>query len=236
MQPGENAIETLESQARLFAEAGSVSIPHFLAGNQAHDLLAHIRGRSDWLEIFKGAEQAYEMPASGFEALDRQKRVELDRLVWEAARKGFQYRYRAIRVPDEAQERQRNADMLNEFALFMSSPDMVERFRLLTGDSRIEFADAQATAYSQGHFLTSHDDGVEGKGRIAAYVLSLTEQWSPDWGGLLIFPEADRVEGYVPAFNTLRIFSVPRPHSVTCVPPFVTETRYSITGWLRGNF
>ena len=230
-----SALHELEALRDTFALAGSVSIAPFLAGEAAIQLQRHIAQREDWLEIFKGTQQAYEMPASAFEALDEQQRRGLDQLVWEAARTGFQYRYRSIRVSDKESDRKTCADLLNKFALFMSSPEMVRFFRALTGDERIEFADAQATAYSAGHFLTSHDDDVDGKGRVAAYVYSLTEGWSPDWGGLLVFPDGDRVAGYVPAFNSLRIFSVPQPHSVTFVPPFVAQTRYSITGWLRGK-
>ncbi len=52
--------------------------------------------------------------------------------------------------------------------------------------------------------------------RIAAYVLNMTPQWRPDWGGALLF--SDRPghisEGYLPAFNALNLFSVPQEHLV----------------------
>ena len=52
-------------------------------------------------------------------------------------------------------------------------------------------ADAQLTRYRQGHFLTAHDDHVEGKQRYYAYVLGLTDGWRIDWGGLLAFHGED---------------------------------------------
>lgn len=58
--------------------------------------------------------------------------------------------------------------------------------RDITGDRDIRFADAQATAFSPGDFLTGHDDRFAGKDRRAAYVLGLTPVWRLEWGGLLI--------------------------------------------------
>ena len=51
----------------------------------------------------------------------------------------------------------------------------------------IDYADAQATRYEPGHFLTSHNDSVEGKNRLVAYVFNFTPGWHPDWGGNLMF-------------------------------------------------
>ena len=40
----------------------------------------------------------------------------------------------------------------------MSSPAVIEFMRTLVGDARIDFADAHASRYQPGHFLTAHDD------------------------------------------------------------------------------
>ena len=73
--------------------------------------------------------------------------------------------------------------------------------------------------------------------RLAAYVLSLTPRWRAEWGGLLEFIGADGhiAAGYVPNFNSLRLFRVPINHHVSCVAPFAMAGRYSITGWLRAR-
>jgi Rps23 Pro-64 3,4-dihydroxylase Tpa1-like proline 4-hydroxylase len=104
------------------------------------------------------------------------------------------------------------------------------------GPSDVAFADAQATRYGPGDFLTAHDDAVEGKHRRAAYVFGLSRDWRAEWGGLLLFHEPEgEVRGYVPQYNALNLFAVPQPHSVSLVAPFAPRERLSVTGWLRAR-
>jgi Rps23 Pro-64 3,4-dihydroxylase Tpa1-like proline 4-hydroxylase len=109
--------------------------------------------------------------------------------------------------------------------------------RAVTGLDGIAFADAQATRYRPGHFLTQHDDNVPEQKRLAAYVLNLTPRWRPEWGGLLLFLDGEGHvdQGFTPAFNALNIFTVPQRHIVTQVAPFAGGPRLSITGWLRSR-
>ena len=216
-----------------FETRGSISLAAWLAKREARALADSLAKRQDWVEVFRGEEQAYDMPVSAFEALEQHQKDQIDRLVWAQAARDFQFRYRTVRVPDDRTERKPHDDELHGFAEFMCSDPVMALLRDIIGRHDISFADAQATAYSAGHFQTQHDDDVDGKNRVAAYVFSLTEGWSVDWGGHLLFPDDGAIEGFMPSFNCLRIFAVPRPHSVTFVPPFVTATRYSITGWLR---
>jgi Rps23 Pro-64 3,4-dihydroxylase Tpa1-like proline 4-hydroxylase len=106
----------------------------------------------------------------------------------------------------------------------------------VTGVSGLVKADGQATLYTRGHFLTFHNDFDEKNKRRIAYVLGFTRKWRSDWGGLLEFyDEHGNVEwGLPPRFNVLTLFQVPTNHAVTFVPPFVSEGRYSITGWFSG--
>ena len=98
----------------------------------------------------------------------------------------------------------------------MSQEATLNMLRKIVGDDAVAMADAQATAYAPGDFLTGHDDGVAGKNRVAAYVLGLTPAWRCEWGGLLLFHgvQGDAAEAWVPHFNTLNIFAVPQPLSL----------------------
>ncbi len=51
-------------------------------------------------------------------------------------------------------------DPLSCFARFMKSEPVLDLARHWVGNSRLAFADCQATCYRPGHFLTTHDDGV----------------------------------------------------------------------------
>ena len=57
-----------------------------------------------------------------------------------------------------------SATPLDQLARLFSSPAAIALFRTVTGHADIDFADAQATAYHAGDFLTAHDDNVAGKG------------------------------------------------------------------------
>ncbi len=124
---------------------------------------------------------------------------------------------------------------LMAFYEFLNSTPFLDFMRAATGVSDIAFADAQATAYGPGDFLTCHDDDVVGKNRRVAYVFSFTPQWRADWGGLLAFPDqyGHLHEAFAPAYNALNLLRVPITHAVTQVASFAGAVRYSITGWLR---
>jgi Rps23 Pro-64 3,4-dihydroxylase Tpa1-like proline 4-hydroxylase len=167
--------------------------------------------------------------------LPEQARRELDVAVHKGAREGFQFRYATILTPDDPSDRAHLDDLLNRFACFLCSDRVLSCLKCIVGDPSVDFADAQATAYGPGNFLTKHDDAVAGKFRRAANVFNLSPGWEVDWGGLLQFHGRDHVveEAYAPSFNVLNLFAVPAAHSVSYVTRFVPYRRYSVTGWLR---
>lgn len=223
--------------AHRFARDDRVQIDGFLDDAAARILADNLRMRKDWRLLINQGGKLFELDRDAQAALTPDARVKLDDAVFAAARYDFQYRYESIRVPDGEAERSVLDDPLARLASFLSSRPVVHFLRQVTGQARIEFADAQATAYGPGHFLTAHDDAVAGKNRLAAYVYNLTPVWRIDWGGMLLFHGVDgNVEGgLTPGFNMLNLFTVPQPHSVSLVTPAAASRRYSITGWLRGR-
>jgi len=163
------------------------------------------------------------------------ERARLDEAIFAAAINRFQFRYDTIRVSDDNDNRVACGTLLDHFALFMNTQPALDLFRELQGKADIHFADAQATRYRAGDFLTRHDDNVPGKDRVLAYVLGLSREWRAEWGGLLLFngPDGGIVETIVPRFNVLTVFSVGQPHSVSYVAPYAGAPRLSVTGWLR---
>ena len=222
---------------KAFASASRLHIPDFLERADAERLYAFLRSSAAWRLVINQESKLFELDRDAQAAMTPEARRELDRAIHASARHNFQFCYETIRVPDAEEERGAQGDELSRFASFMSSPKVVGFLRHVTGRSEIEFADAQATAYGLGHFLTAHDDDVAGKQRIAAYVFNLTPKWRIDWGGLLAFHDAHGhvAEAYTPSFNALNLFGVPQPHSVTMVAPFAASRRYSVTGWLRSR-
>lgn len=222
---------------REYSAEGYVQIMPWLSDEAAEDLHAELAARQDWREVINSGEKVFELDRENQARLSAADRARLDEAVNAGALAGFQHRYESIRVPDDAPARASCGTLLDEFATFMSSPDVLDVLREITGVEDADFVDAQATAYRRGDFLTAHHDEVAGKNRRAAYVLGLTPLWRAEWGGLLLFhdEQGDTRRGLVPRFNCLNLFSVPQSHSVSQVATYAGAKRLSVTGWLRAS-
>lgn len=223
--------QQVDALALEFASTGRVQLPDFLTNDGSERLYRQLRSRDDWRQVLNSGDKVFELDRASRAAMSDQDAAKLDAAVHAGARSGFQYRYESIRIDD----RQRDpADLLDAFATFLSGGAGRDLLRKITGAPSVAFADAQATAFAPGDFLTGHDDDVGGKDRIAAYVLSLSPGWRVEWGGLLLFhgPEGS-VSGFSPRFGTLNLFKVPQLHSVSMVTQAAALRRYSVTGWLR---
>jgi len=122
---------------------------------------------------------------------------------------------------------------LHEMFDFVNSDEMLSFISTITRQTDLTGADAQFTRYTSGQFLTLHKNDITREGRRIAYVMGFSEDWYPDWGGLLQFFEIDGTprDAWIPAFNSLSWFDVRHVHSVTYVTPFARTPRLSLTGW-----
>lgn len=219
--------------APVFASARRIQIRNFLSQASADALLAELEGSREWRLAVNRGDQIIEYRDEAYAALSDEQRAKLTKAVELGGRYGFQFRYDSIRLSDPAS----SATALARFRTFLSSPELIAFMRRLTGAGDIDFADAHASRYRAGHFLTGHDDHVDTMHRRAAYVMNLTREWLPDWGGLLLFhdDQGNIARGYTPRFNTLNLFSVPQRHSVSWVTPLAGQPRFAVTGWLRSG-
>jgi Rps23 Pro-64 3,4-dihydroxylase Tpa1-like proline 4-hydroxylase len=225
--------------AARFVRRGRVHLPDFLVAPAAEQVYRYLAHGAQWsLVLHDGTcvrEATPEQRRHGDEAWER----EMAAFAYARAREGFEFLYEHRGVADDPRERAADPSPLARFVDFLNSPPFLEFARCLTGQSDIVRADAQATRYRPGDFLTQHDDfdKTGRKHRRAAYVFNLTPRWLADWGGQLQFigPDGHVDEAYVPRFNALNVFAVPQPHSVSIVAPFAVGARYSVTGWLLAN-
>lgn len=210
-------------------------IPGLLRADVAHSLHRALQDWSDWALVTRIGGKHRDFDAKEMERMDLARRAGFDDLVEVEARNGFQYLYERWPLYDPDYEVPLDVSILEAIRRMLQGGDFIQLVRRITGLDRIEFADGQLTRYRKRHFLTLHDDDAEGKGRLAAYVLGMTPDWKPDYGGQLQFLGMDGAveDVFVPGFNTLSVFSVPRPHLVSAVASFVDASRFSITGWLR---
>jgi SM-20-related protein len=152
------------------------------------------------------------------------------------ARTGFAYRYLGYPMITAYLTGRDPGHLLHTVLEFMNSPEVLEFTRAVTAEPTVIKADAQATYYRPGDYLTLHDDTGVGE-RRAAYTLGFTRRWRSDWGGQLLFhaPDGEIIRGLQPGFNVLTLFRTPQWHSVAPVAPYAGARRLSITGWLRDD-
>lgn len=175
--------------------------------------------------------------ARALENLSSEERHACSVAAWrEVGIDGFQFLFDTHLVSFAGEPYADSRHHLANFVAFLNGNGFLGFARGITGIDSIAFADAQATLYRSGHFLTAHDDDVPNTKRLVAYVFGFTPVWRPEWGGLLEFPGGNGVEAaYLPGFNALKLFRVPMSHYVSVVAPYAQGLRYSLTGWLRAR-
>ena len=217
---------------RDYEEQGRVRI-YSLLSEGAPELYEHLIARTDWFHAFTTDGGIVKLEAADKAAMSPDEWAALEAEAHERARRAFQYRYEAVRVPD-ADDAASMRDPLARFVDFLHGPELSRFLESVTGHTDFSFKEGQVTAFGPGDFLTGHDDGVHGKDRLCAMVFGLTPLWRLEYGGLLMFHgESDRIfTGNVPRFNSLDLFKVPQQHSVSLVTPAAPHRRISVTGWL----
>lgn len=213
-------------------------LPDFLVRDAAEALHGCLAAERRWNLVTTIAGRHVDLDAAAMAAQGSEEKAKFAKHVHAPAREGgFQYLFENIPIYDAWHGNDRSRPVLRDLFAFLNGPETVAFAREATGIDDIAFADAQATRYGPGHFLTEHDDGIEGKDRRAAYVISLTPEWRADWGGLTLFvgPDGHVAGAFTPRFNALNIFLVPQRHAVSVVAPFAPGYRYAITGWFRAG-
>lgn len=221
---------------RLLARTGRVHLPGFLE-DEAAKLMFGALQQVEWRLVVNTDAGAYDFAAADLEALGPTRQRDLLAAVHSRASKQFQFMFDSFRISDLSEAGDLKGGMLFDLFNELNSEGVLATLREVTGEPDIAYLDAQATRYRPGHFLTVHDDHVEEKHRLFAYVINLTPYWIADWGGLLMFVDEDGhvAEAYTPRWNALNILRVPQPHAVSVVAPFAPRDRFSITGWMRSK-
>lgn len=230
-------IEGLDILAESFSLKGRLHLEEFLSISSANRLFDSVRHYPHWNLCTRLQQQHMDMDATITDNWPTNKMQELLKFVHDAAQSEFQYLYKTVPVYDLFHQQSKVHAVISEIYQSLNSKPLLSFFRAITGCPDIGFVDCQITCFEQGHFLTNHDDAVAGKNRVAAYVLNLTHDWQPDWGGALHFynDKGHTEQAFMPRFNALNLFSVGQPHAVGYVTPFAGKKRYAITGWLRSG-
>ncbi|TRW14204.1 2OG-Fe(II) oxygenase [Glacieibacterium frigidum] len=222
--------------AETFARERRVRIDDVLTDATAAEIHDVLTRETDWGLGWTGAGgEAANIRGAALRALAPPARAALGEAAPQRARRGeFAFVYGRYPMLDAYREGWDPGHPLDLLLEHINAEPLLDLIRAVTGEAVIK-ADAQATLYAPGHFLTQHSDDQAGENRRVAYVLNLCRDWRPDWGGYLLFHDdaGDVIAGWRPRFNSLSLFAVPQLHSVSYVPPFAPVERFAITGWFR---
>jgi SM-20-related protein len=215
--------------ATAFRRAGRVQVPGLLTDSSARRLHYALEHETPWGLIFNEGTKTHE-----FATVSAEDHQEFAVAAWERAHQSFQYFYHYFRLLENRHVHPRPNHYLSKFVAFLTSSHFLSFIREITSIEAIAWASSTATLYKPLDFLSIHDDDHQRDRRLVAYSLNLTPNWRPDWGGALQFYDTRShiEEGYLPAFNTLNLFRVPKLHSVTQVSSF-GGLRYVISGWFE---
>ena len=196
------------------------------------DALARAVEAIDWSLCYRDSQGDRRLTGDQLRALTGDQRAQLSEDILEVARRQFQFSFLTESLADAMYRGE--TGLLARFIRWMADDAFLSVIRDITGLHEVNRVYAQATMYAPGCFLLAHDDHVDVEDRRLAYVINLTRQWRPDWGGLLSFSERDGSvsDSFFPHFNSLSLFAVPQTHFVSYVPPFAHGQRNAITGWL----
>jgi len=124
-----------------------------------------------------------------------------------------------------------------KFREWLLSSELLGFLESVSGEKYDRFNTTFASKYSEGCFLSPHTDHANGD---IGFVLQLTKNWKPQWGGLLHFMDdygqiIEKTE--VPTFNTLTLFKLHEQngkwHYVSHVNPGVKADRLAYSGWFQ---
>jgi SM-20-related protein len=218
-----------------FSQDGYAHIGRVLPAENARRIHKGLIETTPWSLAFNDGGKHIDLSAAQINSMPKHSVNQLQQAIYARARDNFQYCYSSYPIYDAYEAGLSKGHVLHLFYEWMNGEKFLEFARAATGFDDISFVDAQATRYMPGHFLTVHDDALEGKNRRAAYIFNFTPEWRVDWGGYLqLLDENNNVRrGLAPSFNALNILAVPQKHNVSLVAPFAGGMRLSISGWFR---
>jgi hypothetical protein len=124
-----------------------------------------------------------------------------------------------------------------EFRQWLVSDESLNFLNSITTEKYTGSDEVFAACYTVGDFLSPHVDSPNG---TLGFVLQMSKNWLPEYGGLLHFMDdnrtvVERIE--VPEYNSLTLFYLPKDkgrwHFVSPIAPGTPELRLTYTGWFK---
>lgn len=218
-----------------FVAHGRLQVPNFMDAQSAQQVHQMLKQNQNWYLTYNEGKENYESEAAKFNALAPAQQQRFMSNVYGRAREDFQYIFKQYYITQAIKLGEQPGHALHCVEDFVNDEAFLGFMRTLTNRQDISHSDCYASCYEAGHFLTEHNDIHNQQNRIAAWVISMTPDWNPNWGGYLaFFDDSGNIDAaFKPSYNTLNIFSIPQKHAVQLVAPFAGHPRTSLLGWLQ---
>jgi Rps23 Pro-64 3,4-dihydroxylase Tpa1-like proline 4-hydroxylase len=211
----------------------SLHLAHnFLSEDDAEHLLEEVLHMPEdwWFTAYK----ANDTRIIGNKGVDTKQLYELDNTLTSLMRENkFVYRFR--RTTDHMEGCTCFLCKIRDRALKTFLKGFIEEQLNL---KNLELGEYFLSSYRQGDFLATHTD--QGNG-VVAFVLNLTKDWRPEYGGMLHVETSPNCYSAVnPEFNSLVIMEIKEGedlnHFVSEVTKSAPDNRIAISGWFtQGN-
>ncbi|MRX27726.1 2OG-Fe(II) oxygenase family protein [Kangiella sp. HZ709] len=227
-----NSEINFQEYANLLKNDGRVQIPNYLEPSLAENLYQCLKHDVNW-DLAYRIESDILIPSDDLVNFQARELSLIKEQLNQINPQEYSYMYHTYMMITAYIEQRNPGLLLDRFLEMLNSPNYVSFLRQLTGQSNIVKINAQATKYIKDDFLRPHNDFNENEGREFAYVINLTKDWESEFGGQLCFLDSEQKieEKYLPTFNSLSLFKVPKMHQVSKVVK-TDKPRLAITGWL----
>lgn len=229
--------EKLDAEAlrQEYQKRSFIQIKEVLPAAEAGKLYTCLAKDTPWGLFYFKDTAGEKIPPERFEKMPMEKKQETYKYIFGTARSQYQFMFLYHPIMQNALSGKNPDHLLQKLFEFLNTAPVLDFVRKVTGIPEIMRADTMATRYIGNCFLQLRHDHQEGKSRRVAYVLNMTQNWRTDWGGQLQFFDDDfNVErSFKPTFNALNMFTVPKNHAVSFVPPYCPGERLSVAGWFH---
>lgn len=225
-----------------YAAYGLVQIPNVLPDDVAQSVFEMLRTQVKWRLVIpqpgEGPGAPDQIMYLGPEDMQAMGQQAVRQLIGEAeqrASRNYGFLYNVYPMIEAKAKGWDEGHPIHTLTDFVNSPEFLDfGARVIGYNGALAKAEAQATFYGRGNYLTRHIDEGFNQERRAAYTFGFSPHWEPDWGGLLAFIDdnMDIERAFIPRFNTLTFFDGRKIHSVTPVANFAAGPRLQVTGWL----
>ncbi len=221
----------LERWRHRLALHGRVQIPDFLQPAAAEALARELAERVPWHLAERSSGVSRTTPRGAYP--DETEYARILAQGYAQAHETYQFAYDSYMLVKARMEGWDPELLVHAMLSFVNTPEFIDFARELGDDPQIDHATLQCTRYRPGQYLMPHEDMDVSEGRRYAFVINLSRDWRPDWGGQLQFigPDGGIVETFLPRWNSLSLFRVPQSHQVTLVSPWAVRPRHALTGW-----